>query len=193
MQVRQQLGFREEDIVCIYSGRFSPGKNPQCLARAIEQLHQRDPRFRGLFVGSGTTEEVAQILCCRGCAVHPFVEYRLLPDFYRAADIGVWPRQESTSQLDAAACGLPLILSNRVKVVERVQGNGFLYAENDATDLARQLIRLELSETRRALGQIGADKVRTQFSWDRIATLRLADYQAALHRADNGSDRRVLA
>jgi glycosyltransferase involved in cell wall biosynthesis len=32
-RLRQRLGFREEDIVCVYSGRFGADKNPLLLAR----------------------------------------------------------------------------------------------------------------------------------------------------------------
>ncbi len=57
-----------------------------------------------------------------GCQVVPFVPARDLPPYYWAADIGVWPKQELTSQLDAAAAGLPIILSDRITVLERVDG-----------------------------------------------------------------------
>src|SRR4029077_3868507 len=36
--LRQQLGFREAEIVCVYSGRFDADKNPLLLARAIAKL-----------------------------------------------------------------------------------------------------------------------------------------------------------
>ena len=41
------------------------------------------------------------------------VPVRKLGGFFRAADIGVWPTQESTSMLDAAACALPALRASR--------------------------------------------------------------------------------
>jgi len=103
-----------------------------------------------------------------------------LAPFYWAADVGVWPKQESTSQLDAAACGLPLIVSNRVAVVERVTGNGLLYDEADPDDLARKIVALDDPEVRQRMSAVGVEKVQRNFSWRRIAAERIDAYQAAL-------------
>ena len=179
-QLRQRLGLAESDVVCIYTGRFSPDKNPLCLAQAIDRLAAQGQPFRGLFVGSGTRAEIEAIRACEGCVVHPFVPTRDLPPFYWAADIGVWPRQESTSQLDAAACGLPIVLSHRVQVRERIDGNGLMYQENDALSLAETLKTLADPSLRRRLGLAGAQKMQEYYSWNRIARQRVWDYSDEL-------------
>ena len=94
------------------------------LADAIALLVAAGDPFRGLFVGGGTEAEAAALRNSPGCQVVPFVPALDLPPYYWAADIGVWPRQESTSQLDAAAAGLPIILSDRITVLERVRATG---------------------------------------------------------------------
>jgi glycosyltransferase involved in cell wall biosynthesis len=94
----------------------------------------------------------------------------------------VWPKQESTSELDAAACGLPLILSDRVQVRERIEGNGLTYKEGDVSNLAEQIATLADLNLRQRLGDRGRKKMQEQFSWDRIARERLQDYEAALKR-----------
>jgi glycosyltransferase involved in cell wall biosynthesis len=111
--------------------------------------------------------------------VRPFVPYRELPGYYWAGDIGVWPRQESTSQIDAAACGLPLVLSDRVQVRERVDGIGLTYREDDAADLARALLELSDPERRRALGAEAAKRMHDLYAWSKLAEARVADYRAA--------------
>jgi glycosyltransferase involved in cell wall biosynthesis len=182
VRLRDQLGFAPEEIVCVYTGRFSDGKGPRLLAQAIAQLVARNEPFRGLFVGNGNRSEVESIRTCPGCVIHPFVPVQELPPFYRASDIGVWPRQESTSQLDAAACGLPIIVSDRVQVRERVEGNGLFYEEGNADDLAQQIRTLANAATRRAQGEFGARKLRERFSWDCIASERVRDYEIALEK-----------
>jgi glycosyltransferase involved in cell wall biosynthesis len=177
--LRQQLGFSPVEIVCIYTGRFSMDKNPLCLAKAIDSLVTQGEPFRGLFVGSGSQADVDAIRSCKGCVVHPFVPTRELPPYYWASDIGVWPKQESTSQLDAVGCGLPLILSNRVEVLERVEGNGLLYEENDSSDLALQLHRLSDPKIRQRMGAWGVKKIQEHYTWTRIASQRLEDYATA--------------
>ena len=181
-QLRQQLGFAPEEIVCIYTGRFSDDKGPLLLAQAIARLVARGEPVRGLFVGSGKQSDVEAIRACPGCVAHPFVPAQELPPFYRVAEIGVWPKQESTSQLDAAACGLPIIVSHRVQVRERVDGNGLFYEEGDSDDLARQIRQLFDPAVRQQMGESGARKIREQFSWDRIARERVRDYEIALRR-----------
>lgn len=178
--LRRDLGFHPSEIVCVYTGRLTEDKNPLCLAKAINFLAEKGFHFRGLFVGNGTTSHIDAIKQCRGCVVHPFVPAAELPKFYWCSDIGVWPRQESTSQLDAAACGLPLVLSNRIEVRERIEGNGILYDEDNHCDLADKLITLEDIQVRKILGVAGAAKVLNNYSWQKIARDRIADYESAL-------------
>lgn len=179
---RQRLGFATTDIVCIYTGRFTPSKDPLCLAQAVAALNAQGRPYRGLFVGGGDPEQVSAIRNCAGCIVMPFVPFRELPPYYQAADIGVWPRQESTSQLDAAAAGLPIIISDRTTVVERIAGNGLTYREGDPADLARVLLRLADESERRRRGLAGSRKMQQDFSWRRIARQRLQDYETALRK-----------
>ncbi len=178
-RLRFELGFSDREVVCVYTGRFTEDKGPCYLAQAIERLVSEGAPVRGLFVGCGAERDVAAIRASAGCVVHPFVPVCDLPRFYRAADVGVWPKQESTSQLDAAACGLPLVLSDRIQVRERVDGNGLTYLEGDPADLAAKIRTLIDPERRRRMGALGAAKVRRQFAWDLVAKRRLADYLAA--------------
>jgi glycosyltransferase involved in cell wall biosynthesis len=180
-ETRNALGFSADDVVCIYTGRFSKDKGPLILANAIANLRARGMPFTGLFVGDG--EQAAQIRACPGCVVHAFVPARELPKFYWASDIGVWPKQESTSQLDAAACGLPVIIGDRAEVRDRIEGNGAIYREDDAEDLARVIETMANSDVRRRLGEHGAKKMRESYSWDAIAARRIRDYEASLVRA----------
>lgn len=175
---RAALGFGADEVVCIYTGRFSPDKNPLCLARAVATLRARGRPVRGLFVGDGPQRPAIEAV--DGCVVHAFVPARDLPPLYRAADLGVWPRQESTSQLDAAACGLPLILSDRIAVRERVEDSGAVYREDDVEALAREIETLLDGEARARLGAAGAAKMRERYSWRLLAEERLRDYRAAV-------------
>jgi glycosyltransferase involved in cell wall biosynthesis len=173
-KIRSELGFTENDIVCIYTGRYTEGKNPLCLAQAIEKLVDEGLPFKGFFMGNGP--QVNEIKKMKGCILHEFVPYHELPKYYAIADIGVWPRQESTSMIDAAACGLPIIISNTVQAKERVDGNGLTYIENDIDDLSNTILKLLNKDTRIKLGIVGKTKTLDNFSWDKIAKGRILDY-----------------
>jgi glycosyltransferase involved in cell wall biosynthesis len=178
--LRRQLGWSDDDVVCVYSGRFSRDKNPLLLARAIDALHDRAPAFRGLFIGEGVQRE--DIASCRHVKILGFMKHRDLAAHYRAADIAVWPTQESMSMLDAASSGLPIVVSNRVGETDRVNGNGRMYEENDVNSLADALASLASRDERRALGEVGRRKMLAGFNWTRYAQAVEADYHDALTR-----------
>jgi glycosyltransferase involved in cell wall biosynthesis len=186
---RRDLGFGPAELVCIYTGRLTKVKNPLCLARAIEQLRGRGEPFRGLFVGDGPQAE--EIHDCNGSVLKGFVPACELPAFYRAADIGVWPAFESMSMLDAAACGIPIVVNNTVLATERFEGNGLTYRLGDVSDLVQTLLRLREPKLRESLGGFGADKIARDFSWTAIALRRLRDYEYAL--AKRGKTGRPVA
>jgi glycosyltransferase involved in cell wall biosynthesis len=177
-QIRAELGFAGGDLVCIYTGQFTDAKNPNVLARAIALLRAGGMPVRGLFIGNGTQSQ--DLANCDGCVVLPFKPHRELPAYYRAADVGVWPTQESMSMLDAAACGLPIVVNDTLLAKERVDGNGITYRLNDPADLAEKIRLLNDASYRHKLGDVGAERMTQLFSWNSIARRRLADYEAAL-------------
>lgn len=177
---RAELGYGPDDIVCVYTGRFVAAKAPLLLAEALRRLHERGAvHFKALFVGQGDAAEVAALATHPGCRVHPFVDQSRLAEIYNACDIGVWPKQESTSQLDAAACGLPLVLDAAVEDTWRTEGSGLTYA-GGAAGLADCLGRLASAEERAKLGENGRLKIAQAFSWDKLASDKLADFTQAL-------------
>jgi glycosyltransferase involved in cell wall biosynthesis len=178
VSLRRELGFADGDVVCAYSGRFTDDKNPVLLARAVAELRSKGQPYRGLFVGDGPQAEA--IRKCDGCVIRQFTPVRELGPLYRAADIGVWPTQESLSMLDAAACGLPIVVNHTMNAAERVEGNGLTYILGDLNDLVRILASLRDKDERRKLGSVGAIKMASAFSWESVTKRRLADYEAAL-------------
>jgi glycosyltransferase involved in cell wall biosynthesis len=149
------------------------------LAKAIDHLASKHPEIKGLFIGNGTQEEIMRSM--KNCYVRGFVKMTELPRYYQLADIGVWPRQESISMLDAMASGLPLIINHTVKVTERIEGNGKLYQENDYIDLSNKILEVLSSKLDYAnMSKFGVDKILNHYSWDKIARQREKEYLSAL-------------
>jgi glycosyltransferase involved in cell wall biosynthesis len=176
--LRATLGVSGDDVLCVYTGRFSQDKNPLVLARAIEILADTEPRFKALFIGDG--QQKTEIAACRHTTVVPFMTHANLAAHYRAADIGVWPREESMSMIDAAASGLPLIVSNRIGEPSRVDGNGRTYDENDPAALADVIRSFGAADDRRHYGSIGRQKIVGGFTWQAFARTLEADFLASL-------------
>ncbi len=178
--MRSQWGIAEDTVLCIYTGKFSEEKNPLILARAAAALTARGQKFRAVFVGNGPQKDA--LAAMDGTIVLPFVPYHELGEYYRAADVAVWPTNESTSMLDAAACGLPLIVSDGIVYRDHVDGNGLVYAMNDLSDLEVKLGQLAEERTRQQLGRAGAEKMAEHFSWAQHAEKRFVEYQEVLKR-----------
>jgi glycosyltransferase involved in cell wall biosynthesis len=84
------------------------------------------------------------------------------------------------SMLDAAACGLPIIVNDTLLATERIDGNGITYRLNDASDLAEKISVLRDPAYRQQLGSTGARRIVELFSWAAIARRRIAEYEAVL-------------
>jgi glycosyltransferase involved in cell wall biosynthesis len=82
--------------------------------------------------------------------------------------------------LDAAACGLPVVVNDTLRATERIEGNGMTYALNDPVSLERVLVQLLDPGRRRSLGDVGARRMVEQFSWDSLVQRRIKDYERAL-------------
>jgi glycosyltransferase involved in cell wall biosynthesis len=177
---RARWSFSDDQIVCIYTGRFTEDKNPLLLAKAVAELQERGEKYRGLFVGNGPQAEALRM--ARGCITLPFVPVQELGALFRASDIGVWPGQESLSMLDAAACGLAIIVNHTLNAPERIAGNGKAYRLNDLDDLLRALTELKDRTKRDEMGRIGSLKMARDFSWEAVARARLKVYEAAADR-----------
>jgi len=177
-RTRAGLGFGETDLVCIYTGKLTPEKNVVLLAEAVARLAERGLPIRLLCVGAGPEWKVLESM--PRVDMLEFRPYTELGALYRAADIAVWPTNESTSMLDAAACGLPIIVSDGVVYRDHVEGNGLIYRMNDREDLERRLEQLGDSRLRAELGAAGARKMRDKFSWIAQARRRLVAFQSSV-------------
>lgn len=176
--LRMELGFSDEEVVFVYTGKLTPEKNVALLAEAVSQLREEGRSMRLLCVGAGPERD--RLAACNATTVLDFRPYTDLGRIYRAADVAVWPTNESTSMLDAAACGLPIIISDGVVYREHVDGNGLVYRMNDLPDLKEKLLEVADSFRRKALGDAGARKMANEFSWLEHARRRLHDFEAAV-------------
>jgi glycosyltransferase involved in cell wall biosynthesis len=180
--LRRDLGFAAEDVVCVYSGKMTEEKNARIVGQAVNRIREKGIPYSAVFIGNGAQKEGIRAMA--HCRVLDFMHFSKLAAYYRASEIGVWPTNESSSMLDAAACGIPLIISNGVVYREHVDGNGLVYHQNDLDDLISKLLELQSPERRKQLGERGAEKMLQDFSWDSVARKRLAHYSEALgHRA----------
>lgn len=164
---RADLGIEKEALLCIWTGRMTPGKGIPILAQAIEELSQEGLMIRGLFVGSGTE---AKTLDTYSASIHrEFLPWKDLAKLYRAADVAVWPKSITTSTLDASACGLPVVMSSDEKATERWEGIGSTYKAGSVSSLKGILRQYQDESLRHVVGKAGVAKMHEMYSWQAIA------------------------
>lgn len=179
-QVRRELGVADEELVCIYTGKLTAEKNVLIIAQAVKRLREAGRKFRLVCIGEGVHKDA--LAKAEWTTVLPFMPYQKLGRYYRASDIAIWPTNESTSMLDAAACGVPLIVSDGIVYRDHVDGNGLVIKMGDLADLVAKLTSLTDAGRRAELGRAGAAKMLDHFSWLAHARRRLDDYEQAVRR-----------
>jgi glycosyltransferase involved in cell wall biosynthesis len=177
-QTRRELDVEDDELLCIYSGKLTADKNALVIAQAVNRLRQQGRKFRFVCIGEGAQKDA--IAAAPWSAVLPFMPYQALARYYRAADIAIWPTNESTSMLDAAACGVTIIVSDGIVYRDHVDGNGLIIRMGDLGDLVEKLESLSDPARRAELGAAGAEKMVTKFSWLAHARERLTAYEQSL-------------
>ncbi|MFZ1721296.1 MAG: glycosyltransferase family 4 protein [Microgenomates group bacterium] len=176
-QIRKKYLLRNSDFVIIYTGKIIESKGIDILTKAFAELASKYNDMYLLLVGSGTADykEVCMNVIPKKyqnrVIWEEFQPYKVLPAFYSASDLAIWPLQESLSMNDAAACSLPLIVNDTVGVKERLSNdNALLYKKGSHRDLFKKIEYLYSQPKRRLqMGKNGERLVTTTLSWDSVA------------------------
>ncbi len=170
LDFKKSLGFNDDDIVCIYTGRLTKDKGPHILKDAINFLQNNGHyKFKGLFIGSGNKVYCEQFKNNDNIKLLPFIEYKELNKYYNISSIGVWPKQESTSQIDALASGLCIIINDNSGVKDRAEDSGLFYNEGSYQDLANKILQLGDYKLRKQMSDNAIDKSKRLYDWSLIA------------------------
>lgn len=163
---RKILGFDPNSFICIYTGKLIESKGVHLLTRAVETLANKGHKIQAVLIGNGESAYLRQ-LKSDYCKVFPYLPANKLADYYAISDIGVWPKQESTSQLDALACGLPIIISNRHGDPNRSENSGSTYSEGDYLALAEEIEKFIFDMEKLSNHSLCArEKALNKYSWD---------------------------
>jgi glycosyltransferase EpsD len=149
-RLRETFGFGTEDFIILYTAEFIPRKNHAFLLRQVPALRQSIPEITLLFAGKGELLEACKETATelRAAEIVHFLGYRNNVEILcQIADLYVSPsRQEglAVSNLEAMACGLPLICSRIRGATDIItEGrNGFLFELNDPDKMTGLIISL---------------------------------------------------
>jgi glycosyltransferase involved in cell wall biosynthesis len=159
-ELREGLGAGPDDVVVLCVARLAPEKGLDVLVHAVAEAG--DPRLLIVLAGGGPERErLEDLASVRGVRL-VFAgerEWQRIAEMYVAADVfALLSEREPWAVVvnEAAACGLPLLLSDRVGAAHDllVDGqNGALVAAGDVDAAAKALRRFAADpELRRAYG-----------------------------------------
>ncbi len=178
-EIRQKFGIGENVSVVIYAGKLIHDKGPHILVKAAaEILRDHKAQLMVLMIGDGNKsyvemmkKETESSKCQRFFVWHKFVDKAELHKFYSAADVGVWPLEESISMLEASACKLPIIVKDSESLRGRLSfGNGIAYHEGDIQSLKTAILKIVGNKDLRwEMGERALDLVKERYSWKKIS------------------------
>ena len=124
-----------------------------------------------IFVGNisdSYLENYKKLIDSKRITIVSGVNNKDLPDYYNAADIACWPKHASLSSIEAASCGLPIIVTKTVK--ERVKnGNGIAIKDENINEIARVLTKLSQDKKLRLrMGQM-VENILKEISYDYLS------------------------
>lgn len=189
--VRNRLGWRADEPVVGFAGRFVEEKGIGTVLHAFSQSTQR---WNLLLVGGGSL--VARIESLR--LQHPSrvrlardVSHSEMPAYLRAMDLLCapsrttvgWKEQFGRMLIEAMACGVPVVASDSGEIPYVVQDAGVLIPENDLAQWTDRIDRLVAdSATRAHLATRGLARARSEFSWPVVARRHLDFFDQVLTR-----------
>ncbi len=191
--VRKAYGLEDKKVlVCVT--RLTLTKGIDRLLSAMEIIAERRRDIALLLVGGGDFEtEVRAGIIKRGLSDSVIstghIADKHLADFYRSADLFVYPCSPGSTLVEAMAAQKPFILYYRTKdvpagvpldeIVDRKLGR--IIKDEDITVFAEEILNyIDDNEWLSAQGEKGLQFVKQELSWDKIAEQVIGYYEQVM-------------
>lgn len=164
--------YEDWETVLLYVGPLTERKGLQYLIRAMPSLLREHPDTGLVIVGGGDQDKLKQL--AKEFDVHDnlrfegFVPDDDLPDYYRAADIFVFPsllEGFGMVLIEAMACGLPVVSTTATAIPEVVGDAGVLVPPSDEAALAASVSNIIKSDEIDFWSAQSLERVQSNFSW----------------------------
>lgn len=181
---REQLGIPKDAFLIIYAGKIVPPKKCDWVYEIAREYLQSNPNVFLLFVGSGTDSKYAQDIkqITRNDGLenkviwHSHIPHDELPNFFSAADVAIWPYQETMAALEAASCSLPIILrDSKIGQEYVINGNGFACSSLEEQKIALGKLIADPS-MQHNMGEKGTELILNKYDWKMVAKTFLSIY-----------------
>lgn len=172
--------FSAKPMKFLFVGRFAFNKGIDILATAVKELNAEGWQDRTEFnlVGKGPLfDEYVKTFDFPNLHFLGFASDEKLEELYRTNDVFVLPtlfEGMPTVVLEAMANGMPIIVTDTGATTEMVdKANGIIIEKRDVASLKKAIINFVESneQSRRERSRASYEKVKNNFSWERIAGL----------------------
>lgn len=175
---------RDDRFRVLFVGAVSLQKGLPYLLEGFRRAGLPPDRSELVLVGEPFPEAKAFLSRYEGVFRHvPSIQNDRLADAYRGASVFVLPSLQDGFGMvvyEAAACGLPVIVSDHVGAEIRDGVDGFVVPIRDADAIAAKLVYLfEHEDERRRMGE-SARALASGFSWQRYHRELIGHYQGLL-------------
>lgn len=193
--VRQELGWREDDVVFVFLGRLNRDKGVLDLASAFARVPAGESRLLVIGPDEGGLRAAMRERLGAAASRAAFLDYSERPERYLAgSDVLCLPSYREgfgSVILEAAACGVPSIGSRIYGITDAIEDGvtGLLHPPGDTGALARHMERLVRDPALRgALGARARETARRDFPAAAI-TGALVEFYAGVLGGSSGDDR----
>jgi len=180
--------------IVLYTGRIEVNKGSMELLQSVDQVASDFPDVEFVMAGgrhnSIDERSLENALGKNGTRKHVrmlgHVPWQELTDHYRRASVFVMPSYYETfgiSVIEAMAFGLPVVAANVGGLPEVVEDGvtGILVPPKDSEALGEALVRLLRDPDLSArMGRAGRERVRSEFTVDKIVSQTLNVYQSVI-------------
>ena len=182
--LREHLGLAPDARLLVYAGRFTPEKKLHVLIEAVRKLG--DP-YHLILVGGGGV-----LPYCDRVTHIPFRrDQRQLARLLASCDVLVHPGDCETFGLivlEAMACGLPVVATNKGGVAELVDTEtGILAEPNDVGSLAGAIEAIYQRDLAR-MGQAARRRAVERYDWNEILPQVIGRYEGLLNGYPQAAD-----
>ncbi|MDT8390969.1 MAG: glycosyltransferase family 4 protein [Lentisphaeria bacterium] len=195
---RAALGWRSEDVACIYVANLKKGKGHNRLLDIFQSVVQKNPSVKLALVGRDQLDwDIQKKVSAMdlGRSVWLLGERSDVPDLLAAADIMVFPSEHEgfgLSIIEAMGAGLPAIVNDAPWSREIIHNDetGFLRSTDDLAAWTWQLLDLAGSKERRIrIGNAAREAAMRKFSERTMAQA----YQSLMTTLQKSGVRRCLS
>ena len=187
---RAQLGFTEEDIVLIYTGRLGPEKNLSFLLRSFAGVARAYPGVKLLLVGDGPEKEnlQAEIMAfgVEGCVhIVGMVLFSEVKRYLATADAFVTASVTEVhplSVIEAMAMGLPVLGIRSPGIADTVEDgiSGLLVQEEEMAAFTAMMVRIATDDAGRLEMGKQARVIAEKYAIEKTAQQMIERYEKVI-------------